>query len=199
MVHTILPVVHGRSHEHSKNDRRLAAIFLAAMIGSSTTVGFLVSIIATPIRESSWSDGQIRAVVLFFGAFVLALDVLKLTPIELPGSSWQAPRHWILSFPPALWHALFGSYIGVGFITKMPIRTPYLLLLIATQLPPPIAAIVLGSFGLVRGSVILAMSGVHQVRQDLMLRITEPPGHLVPLNGAVLGTVAGCFLATITA
>ena len=199
MVATILPVVYGRSREHGRNDRWLAAIFVAAMTVSSTTLGFLVSILATPIRESSWSGGHLRAIIPFVGSLVLALDVLKLTSYELPGSSWQAPRFWILSFPPAVWHSLFGMYIGVGIATKMPIKTPYLLLLIATQLPPPLAAAVVGSFGLARGVVIVTMSGIHQVRRDLIKRIMEPPAHLMPLNGAVLGTVEGCFLGAIAA
>ena len=191
MVLTIGPVVYGRSHRRDYRNPLHAAVFMGSMIATSSFVGFVVSIMTLPLRELLPADSVIASTLLSAVSVLVALDNVPMLSRFLPGPSWQVPRFWILRFPAPVWQALFGAYLGVGILTKLPIKTHYVLIVAFALLSPPAAAVVGVIFGASRGLTILLAAQWLDLDGRVMNMITSRPNGLALLNATLLGLIAG--------
>jgi len=199
MATTIGPVVYGHSHRRDYRNPVHAVLFLLAMLTTSSLVGFTLSIITLPFREMLPLPDSVAPTILAATSLLVALDILQFLPRPLPGPSWQVPRFWILRFPAPVWKALFGAYLGVGLLTRLPIKTYYVLLVALAMLSPPSAAFVGGLFGASRGLTILASAQWLDLDARVVNLITSRPIHVATLNAILLGVIAGSLVGVVSA
>lgn len=196
MISSITPVVYG-SHRRLKWLVAVALYSLSAALGGALTgagvasLGFFVRRSWTPHNGELWLCFSLLA--LFY-----ALHEARLWRLPLPQRARQVPSGWRVKYHPWASATLYGLFLGVGVLTRIPFSTFHLFLLWSffvgdPTLVTPVACL----FGLCQGLPLL-ITGWRIDSADDAYRIGLRSWSLRPLvrsfNGAVLAGVAGLSL-----
>lgn len=151
MVETIAPVVHGgrnRSYYFSVLMHTVGTTASAATFG--LTLGAIGALLGAPY------EGGLTAWLVASVAGLYALRELFRLRIPLPDLDRQVPDWWRTYFSLPIASLLYGTGLGVGFITYLSFGTLVPVALGALLLGDPLlGALLVGAFGLARGLSVL--------------------------------------------
>lgn len=118
MAGTMIPVVYGKE----AGERKMPVVLLAHTGGSlvgGVIGGFVLGTLGNLMQPLV--NGRMVEVNVFIGmaAFLLALRAARLTHLQLPESTWQVPRFWLVKMSEPLAAVFFGLCLGAGFLTRI--------------------------------------------------------------------------------
>lgn len=187
MVETIAPVVHGgrnRSYYSSVLLHTLGTTASAASFGLA--LGAIGAVLGAPF------DGDAGIWLVAGIAVLYALRELARLSIPLPDLDRQVPDWWRTYFSPPVASFLYGTGLGVGFLTYLSFGTLVPVAVGAVVLGDPLlGALLMGCFGLARGlSVLLSARRVapEEIVEELGAPRLRRAAQL--LNGTTLVVVA---------
>jgi hypothetical protein len=153
MVETITPVVHGGRRSRWAWS---LALYVAGATTTAAAFGALLGV-AGALLGAPWGAAGL-ALVATLAVLYLAREVLGV-PIPVPQLRRQVPDWWRTFFPFAPASFLYGVGLGVGFLTYLSHGTLVVVSAAAVASGrPELGAVLLGSFGLARGSTaVVAM------------------------------------------
>jgi hypothetical protein len=147
MVETITPVVYGGSRSRWG---WLLALHVAGATAAAAAFGALLGV-AGALLGAPWGRAGLALVATLAGLY-LVKEVLGV-PIPVPQLRRQVPDWWRTFFPFGPASFLYGVGLGVGFLTYLSHGTLVVVSAAAVASGRPLlGAVLLGSFGLARGS-----------------------------------------------
>jgi hypothetical protein len=164
------------------------------VVGATLTAAVFGAIIG-------WAGGALGApfggpglVVLAVAALVYALGATGVARVPVPQLRRQVPDWWRTYFSPPVTAFLYGAGLGVGFLTFLATGALLVVTLAAALYGDPlVGAIMVGGFGLARGSSAVAGLGVRTPEDGprIVDRLSDrPDGARRALVAALLATVA---------
>ena len=151
----------------------LVAIAALSMALGGVLTGLLVSIIGRWIdigRQPMWS-----VLLLLLGIAACCGDIREWFGVPVPTGHWLVPRWW-RHFPPPTYQALFGMILGMGWLTKIPFASYYLLVIVVLHAGDvTFGSIAMGSFGLARSIPLV----VFFIRSHASSRPMRTSAHLL--------------------
>lgn len=120
-----------------------AVLFVTASVVTASSVGGLLALVGGAIGLADWL-APVAVICLYLGL----RDLGFLGIPRVPSSMWQVPAGWVED--PHRGAVVWGFFLGSGLATQMPYPSFYALLLAVAMLPVPLAAAVLGLYGLTR-------------------------------------------------
>lgn len=201
MVGTIIPMVHGE---------RLKCRAYLILLGH--TAGYLLGGLA-----AGAVFGEIGTIVSHvIGSTRHAMTVFMITPLlcmfcsvgelgmarfQWPQSSWAVPRDWRLLRPRVIVGMLYGFLLGMGWTTRVPISTFYVVAVWSVLCGSPgLGALAMATFGLGRAVPIFWLSRrIHagdpaRLEEQSRLGLWQP---VVPyINGLALAFAGPCLWAS---
>lgn len=120
-----------------------ATAFVAVSAITAGLLGTLLSTIGGVLDLIRWLP-IIAAICLYLGL----RDLGFMGDPRVPSSRWQVPAEWVER--PHRAAVVWGFFLGTGVATQMPYPSFYALLLVCAALPLPLAAGVMGIYGLTR-------------------------------------------------
>lgn len=187
MVETIAPVVHGgrnRSYYLSVATHTIGSTGSAALFGLG--LGALGILLGAPYRNEV-ALGAIAAV-----AGLYALRELGGLRIPLPDLDRQVPDWWRTFFAPPVASFLYGTGLGVGFLTYLSFGTLVPVATGAVVLGEPVlGAAVMAPFGLARGLSVLIAARRAMSPEETVDRLGAPKLRRAAelSNGVVLSAI----------
>jgi MFS family permease len=160
MLSTITPLAErGRGRRYGIT----AAWFVLGAVVGGLTLGAGAAVLAVAVGALSWSV-SLSLALAGLAALVTAGSDLESFGRQLPGHPRQVNERWLDQYRAWVYGAGFGWQIGVGLATYIMTAAVYLLIVMAAlTASAPVALLLGGLFGLVRGLAIL-----------LGIRITSP-------------------------
>lgn len=142
----------GRSASHLKWDPLHAAM---AFLGGSVTGGFAwgagVSLLGNIAGVDSWSP-VISLVSIAMAAMLAILVELRVLKVPISPLPRQVPASWWIKYRGTTAAFLSGLHLGTGFLTHVTWAGYYAVVVLAFVVGWPESVVVLGSYGLIRGS-----------------------------------------------
>ncbi|MEM9132858.1 MAG: hypothetical protein AAGE88_10970 [Actinomycetota bacterium] len=154
MAETAVPSVRGRTR------LLVAAILVSAATASGVVAGLLAAVLLAPIAAltGARADALPVAVALIGVAVILDLAALLVGGPRPPAGGRQVPREWGRLLRPTTVAALYGARLGVGPLTILSTWTWWAVTIAAGLMGPAPAALVGGTFGLIRMLVTVGVS-----------------------------------------
>lgn len=187
MVETISPVVYGT------RTRWVGAVMLHAAGAATTAAAFGAAIAgAAALLGAAW--GRAGAVIVVAVAVLYLAREITGVRIPVPQLRRQVPDWWRTYFGRPLAALLYGSGLGVGFLTFLGHGTLVAVTVGAASTGRPLlGALVMAPFGLARGlaPLVAARSKAPEDGRTLVDRLSATTGHLRrALNALALAGVA---------
>lgn len=173
------------------------ACFVVASAIAGTALGWLLGLLGSVLLEDV--SGDVRLVILAGAiAIGLALD-LGIGGARLPTVRRQVNENWLGAYRGWVYGAGFGLQLGAGAATIVTTSAVYISLLAALLAADPAAgAAIGGTFGLLRGTTILAAARVRS--PDRLLTFNSRVQGLAPLAGRLApGALALALAWTLAA
>jgi hypothetical protein len=190
MVHTITPVVHGG------NRRRWAASVTLHVLGATVSAAaFGAALGGTGLLLGAPWGGAGLLLAAAAAALYAARELVGL-PIPVPERRRQVPEWWRTFFPPPVAAFLYGTGLGVGFLTFVRHGTLAAVAVAAVAWGDPVTgAVAVGAFGLARATTLVLVTRARTA--DDVSRVVD---RLDRLAGSRLPAAAnGVALAAMTA
>jgi hypothetical protein len=183
MVETIVPVVHGT---------RTWLISLALFAAGATSTAALLGL-ALGTALPAGGPAVVAAVAVF--ALVAAAGEAGLVNLPAVQLRRQVPERWRERYPQPLAALLYGSGLGLGFATYLPVSTLIVVAVaVAALLGAGDGALVLGAFGLGRALALIVATSRVRSHEQATGRIEQMAGigigRLRRLNAVALVVLA---------
>jgi hypothetical protein len=158
MVTAIAPVVYG---SQDRRERMLWASCAVCFAGSSLLSGAaLGALVGWAGAVLSAHVGTIPQLVVFVLLCVVC-GLIDLEVLRLPDAMWrrQVPSEWRHRFHP-LWTATFyGSHLGIGYATNIPVASVHVAALaVLLTADPLLGGVLWGAFGAARALLVVALA-----------------------------------------
>jgi uncharacterized membrane protein YphA (DoxX/SURF4 family) len=192
MVETISPVVHGG------RARWLGTLALHTMgaTGTAALFGAVLGWIGGALGAPWQRPGLLALAAL---STLYALGALTRLRVPVPQHRRQVPDWWRTFFGRPFAAVLYGAGLGIGFMTYLSNGTLVVVAFAAAASGRPVAgAVVVGTFGLVRGlSAIVSWRSITQEQSRALVDrlVAAPESTRRIANGAVLVLIAAVAVA----
>lgn len=190
MVETIAPVVHG---ERKTSYYTAVALHTLGASLSAAALGFALATAGAALGAPWGSGGPIVIAAI---AITYALRETARLPVPLPDLDRQVPDWWRTFFSPNTTAFLYGTGLGVGFLTYLSFGTlvPVAAAAVATG-EPLMGALLIVPFGAARGLSVLIAAPGRTTPEEVVDALTQPRLRAVVrlVNGAMLAAVGGAL------
>jgi hypothetical protein len=164
MLASITPL--GERGRHARWGLTVTAFLLGATAAGAGAGALLGGLGALVLPDSL--SAHVRLVAL--GAVLVLAIALDGLPGSVPGPRRQVDEHWLDRYRGWVYGLGYGWQLGLGVTTVVSSAATYVALLAAFLAGGPAAgAVILGSFGAVRGLTPMATAGVRSQRQLVAL------------------------------
>ena len=152
MVGTIAPLV--------KVAKRQWLVSTTLYFGGSVGAGIVVMLLAAAVGRVLGlpAEADRLPLVVSIAAGIGAVVDLRLLPVGVPTLQRSVPQHWWIEYGPSRAALAYGSVLGLGVTTFVPVATFYALLLAAACQGPMNAAAIGATYGFTRALPVLASS-----------------------------------------
>lgn len=198
MVGTIIPMVHGKRHNHGIP--LLLVLHSLCGLAGGAFIGALAAFASSLVWRPA-SDRGLLVVnsIVGFIAVICSLKELELIRLPMPQPGWIVPRHWAGTKSEARAVSLYGFCLGVGVLTRIN-TCLYPVIAWAVLVGKPWQGLVVMSiFGICRTVPLWLMySAATNAETDESLLYTYLVSHWRPaawmLSSLTLASVGGIFL-----
>lgn len=196
MVGTMLPIGYG-ARLRSGTAKPILAYGIGS-VGAAAVAGAALGTLGQLLPLASNGRVEVASAIGGFLALAYSLSEASLVRLPLPSPRRQVPLWWYRRFPPSITGLLYGGGLGIGFATRVPIATFYLLPIWMVMSAAPLPSMfIFGMFGFGR-FLPLVLIGVDRARdveglEVLVKRILETEPLVKLLNGVLLAFV-GSYL-----
>jgi len=164
MLASITPL--GERGRHSRWAITVTAFVLGTTIAGAV-LGALAGELGAAVLPSSVDPGARLAALAVVGLIAAALDA---TSDRAPGPRRQVNENWLTAFRGWVYGLGYGAQLGLGITTVVSSSALYVALVVAVATGEPArGAVVLGSFGAVRGLSLLSAARVRRPAQLIAL------------------------------
>ncbi|SRR6266851_5220044 len=157
MVGTIAPLVQGRK----KLWLTTASVFAVLSTASGGMVGLAIGSLRLWLLPSAGLNNRAMVAVLVGFSLLAAGIDLGIVSVPIPTLHRSVPQRWWMLYPSVLASAAYGSVLGIGLTTVIPIAGFHLVLLISVIGGTPVGLFVGGAYGFGRSvAIVLASLGI---------------------------------------
>jgi hypothetical protein len=140
--------------------------YVAATVLASAFVGAGLGLVGGWLGFPGGSDATVVVLVVAALAALGATLDLRIGGVSVPTVHRQVDEHWLLRYRGWVYGAGFGFQLGLGVVTVVSTFAVYLTLALALLTGSLAGGLVVGStFGVVRGTTVLAVAGVRHPDQ----------------------------------